>query len=484
MVTIAVVGRPNVGKSLLFNRLARRDVSLVHDQPGVTRDTVAAQCRWRGRAVTLVDTGGIGAPEGGALDAMVRREAEFAMGAADILIWVVDAREGMHPLDASLAKTLRRTNKPVVIAANKADEADGLYRDHEFHKLGYGEAIRVSAAHGHGVRDLADAVIAGAPDRKEDMAPAADRRPLRWAIVGRPNVGKSSLINCLVGSSRTLVSEVPGTTRDAVEVPMPTARGPGGASMLLVDTAGMRKRARIHDSLEARMTARSVHAINRADLCVLVIDAADGVLEQDKKIAGVIQAAEKPLVIAVNKWDLPEAERWHPPIHARAVKAVQFKRRFEEAVHGGLFFAAHAPIVFVSAQAGTGMPALLASVGHTAQVLATPIGTPALNKIIQDVQTRRPPPTRQGRNFRIYYATAQQEPGSWQPPRIIGFCNDRRLLADSWLAYLESNVRTQLHLAGIPILWKWRGREEGRGGPERKDPSRSRAAALYPDTPT
>lgn len=474
MVTIAVVGRPNVGKSLLFNRLARRDISLVHDQPGVTRDTVAAECRWRGTSVTLVDTGGIGAPEGGPLDAMVRREAEFAMGAADVLLWVVDARQGMHPLDASLAKALRRTSKPVVIAANKADEAEGQYLEHEFGRLGYGEAIRVSAAHGHGLRPLADAVLAAAPHRDDKPTAPTGHRPLRWAIVGRPNVGKSSLINCLVGSARTLVSDVPGTTRDAVEVPMPTARGPGGASMLVVDTAGMRKRARINDSLEARMSARSVHAINRADLCVLVIDAADGLMEQDRKIAGVIQAAEKPLIIAVNKWDIPEADRWQPPLHAKAVRAIPFKQRFEAAIQGGLFFAGHAPVVFVSAQTGTGMPALLASVGHMAQTLATPIGTPALNKIIQEVQTRRPPPTRHGRSFRIYYATAQQDPESWRPPRVIGFCNDSRLLVDAWLTFLESNVRTQLHLAGIPILWKWRGREEGRG-PDKKDPSRSQA---------
>lgn len=463
MITIAVVGRPNVGKSLLFNRLARRDISLVHDQPGVTRDTVTTQCRWHGRPVTLVDTGGIGAPEGGSLDAMVRREAEFAMGAADVLLWVVDAREGVHPLDAALAKTLRRTNKPVVIAANKADEERDLYLDHEFGTLGYGEAIRVSAAHGLGVRALVDALLGSMADPGDQGPGPGEARAIRWAVVGRPNVGKSSLINCLVGSRRTLVSEVPGTTRDAVEVPMPIARGPGGTSILLTDTAGMRKRTRIKDSLEARMTARSVHAINRADLCVLVIDATDGVLEQDRKIAGIIQAAQKPLVIAVNKWDLPQAARWQPPVHARAVREVPFKRRFEQTVRGDLFFFSHAPIVFVSALAGDGMPALLASVGRTAQTLATPIGTPALNKVIQDAQRRQPPPTRHGRSFRIYYATAQQEPGSWRPPRIIGFCNDERLLADSWLAFLETMVRDELHLAGIPILWKWRGRTGPRG---------------------
>ncbi|MCC6353145.1 MAG: ribosome biogenesis GTPase Der [Verrucomicrobiae bacterium] len=477
MVTIAVVGRPNVGKSLLFNRLARRDVSLVHDQPGVTRDTIATQCSWRGNRVTLVDTGGIGAPEGGALDAMVRREAEFAMGAADVLLWVVDAREGLHPLDASLAKILRRTSKPVVIAANKADESEGLYLDHEFARLGYGDPIRVSAAHGHGIRDLADAVLAAAPCRSDEAIPPGGVRGLRWAIVGRPNVGKSSLINCLVGSSRTLVSEVPGTTRDAVEVPMPTTRGPGGASMLLVDTAGMRKRTRIKDTLEARMTARSVHAINRADLCVLVIDATEGVLEQDRKIAGVIQAASKPLIIAVNKWDIPEAKRWQPPVHARAVRSAPFKRRFEEAVRGALFFVGHAPVVFVSATEGAGMTALLACVGHTAKTLATPIATPALNKTVQEVQAHRPPPTRQGRNFRIYYVAAQQEPGSWRPPRIIGFCNDSRLIADSWLAYLESQLRAKLHLEGIPILWKWRGREEGRGPRKERAPQSRKPTA-------
>lgn len=467
MTTIAVVGRPNVGKSLLFNRLARRDISLVHDEPGVTRDIIVTQCLWRGRPVTLMDTGGIGAPEGGTIDAMVRREAEFAMGAADVLLWVVDAREGMHPLDAALAKTLRRANKPVVIAANKADEKEGLYLDHEFNVLGHGEVFRVSAAHGHGVRALADAVLMAASPDVDAAAAQAPARALRWVIVGRPNVGKSSLLNSLVGSRRALVSETPGTTRDAVEVPMPLARGPGGTSILLTDTAGMRKRTRLKDSLEARMTARSVHAINRADICVLVIDATDGVREQDLKIAGIIQEAKRPLVIAVNKWDLPDQEKSQPPIHARAVREVPFRQRFEDSVRGRLFFFAHAPIVFLSAITGSGVPALLATVGRMAQALATPITTPALNKVIQEAQQVQPPPNRGGRSFRIYYATAQQEPGAWQPPRIIGFCNDSRLLVDSWLSFLETKVRSELHLAGIPILWRWRGREASR---ERRAP--------------
>ncbi len=462
MVTIAVVGRPNVGKSLLFNRLVRRDVALVHDRPGVTRDTLATQCRWRGRAVTLVDTGGIGSPEGGALDAMVRREAEFAMAAADVLLWVVDAREGLHPLDASLARALRRASKPIVIAANKADETSGLYLDHEFCRLGFGEAIRVSAAHGHGLRELTEALLGAAPETAAPSAPAGSARPLRWAIVGRPNVGKSSLINRLLGSDRALVSEIPGTTRDAVEIPMTETRGPGGASMLVVDTAGMRKRTRLKDTLEARMTARSVHAIHRADLCVLIVDATEGVLEQDRKIAGIIQESQKPLVIAVNKWDLPEAGRWQPPRHAQAVRDLPFKRRFEDAVRRGLFFMGHAPLVFVSAHTGSGIPALLSSVGQTAKTLATPIPTPALNQVVQDALAKQPPPTRHGRAFRIYYATAHQEPGSWNPPRFIAFCNDRRLLVDSWLAFLENKVRAAFRLDGIPILWKWRGREPDR----------------------
>jgi len=469
MTTIAVVGRPNVGKSLLFNRLARRDISLVHDEPGVTRDIIVAQCAWRGHPVTLMDTGGIGAPEGGTIDAMVRREAEFAMSAADVLLWVVDARQGMHPLDCELAKALRRTNKPVVIAANKADEENGLYLDHEFSTLGYGEAIRASAAHGHGIRTLIDSVLAAAPVEGEPDKAEKRGRPLRWAIVGRPNVGKSSLLNSLVGSKRALVSDAPGTTRDAIEVPMPMARGPGGTSILLTDTAGMRKRARLQDSLEARMTARTVHAINRADVCVLVIDAADGIREQDMKIAGIIQEAQKPLVIAVNKWDLPDPQKSQPPIHARAVRELPFRRRFEESVRGRLFFFGHAPIVFVSALTGAGVPSLLAAVGRVAQVLATAISTPALNKIMQEAQRLQPPPTRHGRTFRIYYATAQQEPGTWRPPRIIGFCNDSRLIAAAWLAFLETKVRDGLNLAGIPILWRWRGREA--------DPDRRRGQA-------
>jgi GTP-binding protein len=464
--TFALIGRPNVGKSLLFNRLIRRDISLVHDRPGVTRDRIVADTRFRDVPVTVIDTGGIAGPEHEFREA-IEQEAALARETADVLLWITDGREGVTPSDLDIARQLRRARKPVLIVVNKLDEPPHPADLAPFARLGFGTPLAISAAHRRGLDDLiAAALEALPPGLREAPDPDAPRaaRPTRLAFVGRPNVGKSSLINAILQDRRTIVSAIAGTTRDAIEIPYARTTAGGEQPFLLVDTAGMRQRRRIHDDLEASMTGRTAHAIKRSDVCVLVLEADTGVGMQDKKIAGLVHDAGKACLIAVNKWDLAAGVKWRRPADdpRNRGRPQSLKGAFEEALRKELYFLNYAPILFVSAKEGSDIPRLFEGVDTVAENLRRPIPTAPLNAAIQRAFQKQPPPLRGGRRFKILYAAPRLEEGAWLSPEIIAFCNDRALLPDFWLQYLEGSLRDEFALAGCPIRWQWRERDPRR----------------------
>ncbi len=475
MPEIALVGRPNVGKSLLFNQLAQKALSLVHDRPGVTRDRIVADCLWDDRALTLVDTGGMGLEDDSRLADAVRREAEIGVVSADALVFVVDGREGLTPLDAEIAGLLRKSRKPIILAVNKLDDPKQNHDDIEFSKLGFAKICPVSAAHRRGLDALKQAVLAAVRDCPDQAASASREEVTRIAIVGQPNVGKSSLINAILGDSRTIVSEIAGTTRDSVEIPYTRQTPEGVLHYSLVDTAGMRQRRRIEDPLEREMTARTAHAINRADICVLLMGANTGVTMQDKKIAGLIQKAHKPCLLAVNKWDIAKGQQAVPQDRPGG-KELSFRKQYEEAVRAHLFFLSYAPMVFTSATEARGIDELFTALDRVSYNLRAPISTGEINRVLLSAYQQQPAPIRKGRRFKILYATPEKTAGRWPSKTLIAFCNDRSLLNPSWLTFLESRLRDKFPLAGCPLRWIWREREKNpaqAGRPQHSPGSRS-----------
>jgi GTP-binding protein len=471
---IAIVGRPNVGKSALFNRIVGRRIAIVHDQPGVTRDRVSAEAEWRGRAFTLVDTGGIGLLRGEkAHDLIVKaamQQVELAIQAADVIVLVVDAREGLVPLDREVAERLRRSGKPVLVAANKADTPETQSLAVEFSELGFERVFAVSAIHGPGVEALMDAAVemlpaapagafaaAAAGGAVSASAPAA-AAPLKLAVVGRPNVGKSSLVNALVGSPRVIVSPVPGTTRDAVDVPFEIETDGVRQRYVLIDTAGIRKERRIADSIEFFSVRRAEQSIERCDIAVLVLDAESGILEQDKKIAGKILEAQKACVIAVNKWDLFEAA-----VRASGGSRAGAKRPparpttlagFAEWVQEQLFFLDFAPVIFTSAATGFHLDRLLEAVRYVAAQLQQKIPTALLNRALHDAVERRQPASRAGHRLKFFYATQLRT----APPTFLLFVNREELLTEQYKKYLADSLRRAFGYEGCPIVLQARPR--------------------------
>lgn len=479
---IAIVGRPNVGKSALFNRIVGRRIAIVHDQPGVTRDRVSAEAEWRGRAFTLVDTGGIGLLRGEkAHDVIVRaamEQVELAIASAEVIVLVVDAREGLMPLDHEVAERLRRSGKPVLVAANKADTPETRSFAVEFSELGFERVFPVSAIHGHGVEALMDAATALLP--KSDAvagsaAPAASgadesgataSEPLKLAIVGRPNVGKSSLVNALVGSPRVIVSPVPGTTRDAVDVPLEIETDGVRQRYVLIDTAGIRKPRRIADSIEFFSVRRAEHSIERCDIAVLVLDAEAGIVEQDKKIAGKILEAQKACVIAVNKWDLfEEAVRAKRDTGGLPPGMPTTLAAFAEWVQRQLFFLDFAPVIFTSATTGFHLDRLLEAVRYVAAQLQQKIPTALLNRALHDAVERRPPASRAGHRLKFFYATQVRT----VPPTFLLFVNRQELLTEPYKKYLADALRRAFGYEGCPIVL------EARPRPQASEQARSRA---------
>lgn len=462
--TVAIVGRPNVGKSALFNRLAGKQISLVFDRPGTTRDRLVTTCRRDGHEFTMIDTGGIGLEDNEGFGEAISREADLALATATDILLVVDARQGLAPLDREVAKRLRKANRPVIVVANKVDEPEKMANiEAEFSELGFSHVFAVSAAHGHGIGELFEHLTREWP-KPELAAAVADSksndRPTRIAIVGRPNVGKSSLINAILSEKRAIVSPVPGTTRDAVDVSYVY----NGRTFTFIDTAGMRQERRIHDELEAAMTGRSAHAINRADLAVLVIDAVTGVSMQDKKIAGLIQEAHCPCIVVVNKWDIPREQGDASKTRERA---------YYDALQNDLFFVNYAPVLFVSAKSDERIEGLLKTALEIDRNRHYQFATGPLNRVISKAIERQAPPQISGKRFKILYATQdpQEKADRRAIPTLILFVNNPKLLTDSYRRYLEIQIREAFEIRGCPIRFLLRGRSpEPRGGVPNKQP--------------
>lgn len=465
MKKAVLVGRPNVGKSALFNRLAGRRISIVHDQPGVTRDRIEAVCKIGSAPFGIVDTGGIGAAPDPDFAEATHRAADDALEGADAVLFVVDGKDGLLPLDTELAGKLRRASRPVVLVVNKLDNPKHDDLEAEFLQLGFPTVVGVSAVHGRGTDDLLEAIgkAFGASDQATELPET--KIPPRIVIIGRPNVGKSSLTNALLGSDRAIVSDIAGTTRDALEVPCDL----GGHNYLLLDTAGIRHRSKHNTSVEVFSVMRSEEAIRMADVCVLVIDAQSGVTEQDKRIAGLVQKARKAVVVAVNKADLLPAE---------SKKRDGLKEQLE-AWQSQLFFLPYAPMVLLSAKTGDNLKRLGTTLEKVRQHATRRLGTGELNRVIREATTLHPPPMKGTRRLKVFYATQLEEtaPRPFAPVRFLFFVNAPGLLTPTYETYLAAQLRRVREYPGLPLILELRARPESekrrrtRGG---KRPARRR----------
>ena len=425
---VAIVGRPNVGKSMLFNRLVGKRLSIVEDTPGVTRDRLYAECEWCGRTFDMVDTGGIEPSTDSEILLFMREQAQIAIDAADVIVLVTDIRTGVTAADKDVANMLLRSRKPVVLAVNKADstgpEDPAVY---EFYELGLGDPIAVSAVHGHGTGELLDACLAHLPPREEEEE---EDDSIKVAVIGKPNVGKSSLINCILGEKRVIVSNVAGTTRDAVDTPFENDKG----KYVFIDTAGIRRRSKVDERVEKFSVMRAQLAIERADVCVIMIDARDGVTDQDTKIAGLAHEAGKASIIVVNKWDLVEKE-------------TGTMEKMRKDVMRDLSFMSYAPVLFISALTGQRTDRLFELINFVNDQRNMRISTGMLNDVLADAQARVQPPTDKGRRLKIYYMTQT----GIKPPNFVIFCNSRELFHFSYQRYLENQIRGVFGLEGTPI---------------------------------
>ena len=425
---VAIVGRPNVGKSMLFNKLTGRRTAIVEDTPGVTRDRIYGKCDWNGREFQVVDTGGIEPSTRSEMLLFMRRQAEIAIETADVIIMVTDVKVGMTAADQEVANMLLRSKKPVCLAVNKCDSVGPTNPDvYEFYALGLGDPIEVSAIHGHGTGDLLDFCVANFPPETEDEE---DDDVIRVAIVGKPNVGKSSLLNQILGMERTIVSDVAGTTRDAIDSYFENEFG----KYCFIDTAGMRRKSKVDDAIEKYSNLRTVAAIERCDVCLILIDANEGGTEQDTKIAGLAHEAGKACVIVANKWDTVEKET-----KTMDEKTADIRR--------DLSYMTYAPIVFLSALTGARVNRLFEVINAVSNNAAMRITTGMLNNILADATARVQPPSDKGRRLKIYYMTQV----GIKPPHFVVFCNDARLFHFSYQRYLENQLRAVFGLEGTPI---------------------------------
>ncbi|PTY06890.1 ribosome biogenesis GTPase Der [Opitutaceae bacterium EW11] len=462
--TVAIVGRPNVGKSRLFNRLARKRISIVHDQPGVTRDVISTDIE-DGR-YTLLDTGGIGltgSDTPARLIAASEEQVSFAMDTADLILFVVDGLSGVTSLDERIAASLRKSRKQVLLVVNKADFNDEKIELADAYKLGLGEPLRISAEHGRGEEELRLAIVEKlGPPPIEDGTVKTASDPLCVCFLGRPNVGKSSLSNRLLKSDRLIVSEVPGTTRDAVVLPF-EFKGRDGKMypFKLIDTAGIKAATKLASPVEYFSRLRSLDAIKQTDVVFLVLDAMDGVTQQDKAIAGEIIKEGKPIVIVVNKWDLVHQAFKQPEGVSGYENEREFREKFEKALFDRLFFTPGAPVVFVSALSGYEVDRMLNAAVKLNRRLDTKLPTARLNQVLMHLAERTPPPAVGGRRFRIYYAT---QTGN-RPFRIRIFCNREEKLTEAYRRYLEAGLVKEFDLNGCPMYFDLVGKtREGRGG--------------------
>ena len=425
---VAIVGRPNVGKSMLFNRLVGQRLSIVEDTPGVTRDRLYAECEWCGRTFDMVDTGGIEPSTDSEILLFMREQAQIAIDAATVIILVTDLRTGVTAADKDVANMLLRSKKPVVLAVNKADSTGatdpGVY---EFYSLGLGDPIPVSAVHGHGTGDLLDACVQYFPEA--DEVDEEDER-IKVAVIGKPNVGKSSLVNRILGEKRVIVSDMAGTTRDAVDSELDNEYG----KYLFIDTAGIRRKSKVDERVEKFSVMRAQLAIERADVCLILIDARDGVTDQDTKIAGLAHEAGKASIIVVNKWDLVEKE-------------TGTMEKMRKDIMRDLSFMSYAPILFISALTGQRTDRLFELINFVNDQSNMRISTGMLNNVLADAQARVQPPTDKGRRLKIYYMTQT----GIKPPNFVIFCNSRELFHFSYQRYIENQIRAVFGLEGTPV---------------------------------
>ncbi len=439
----AIVGRPNVGKSAIFNRIVGRRIAIVHDEPGVTRDRLSAEARWKDQRFELIDTGGLGLMDGESardvITAGTREQAEIAIQDAAVIIFAVDLSAGLTPLDREVAKMLHASGRPVVLAANKSDHEGLDAQAAEFEALGF-PVFPVAALHNRGFDPLISAIVARLPEAESPTA----RQPLRVAIVGKPNAGKSSLVNRILRHDRVIVSDIPGTTRDSIEVPFTIGEGPQARHYRLVDTAGLRKLRRQEEAVERWSVMRARKSIEEADIVVLVLDAEQGPTEQDKKIAGLITEARKGCVLLVNKWDLAQAD----------VKVTQ--REYEKALRRAMYFLSFAPIVFASAQSGYNVRKAIETIDYVAAQISTNIPTSTLNRVLHDAVKRVSPPRVGGKRLKFYYATQVGE----RPPRFRFFVNQPELNTPAYQAYLVSALRAASGFEGAPIVFEFRSSHE------------------------
>ena len=435
MPVVAIVGRPNVGKSTLFNKLIGQRVAIVNDTPGVTRDRIYGECEWRSRKVTLVDTGGIEPYSDDVILSQMRRQAELAIDTADVIVLVTDVKTGVVATDSAVAAMLLKSGRPVVLCVNKCDGiGEPPAEFYEFYNLGLGDPIQVSSVHGHGTGDLLDAVFEHLPEEAEEEEGLEN---IRVAVIGKPNAGKSSLINQIAGEDRCIVSDIAGTTRDAIDTQIENDYG----RFTLIDTAGIRRKSRVDDEIEKYSVIRAQMAIDRSDVCVIMIDATEGFTEQDSKVAGLAHEAGKGCVIAVNKWDAVEKD-------GRTMQ--EYRKKLEV----DFSFMAYAPMVFISAKTGQRLDQLFELIQRVANFNAMRITTGMLNDVLAQATARVQPPTDKGKRLKIYYMTQ----ASTKPPTFVCFVNRAELFHFSYQRYLENRIRETFGMEGTPIRFLIRER--------------------------
>ena len=435
--TVAIVGRPNVGKSTFFNYIVGKRISIVEDTPGVTRDRVYADTNWRGRNFTLVDTGGIEPESDDVILSQMREQANLAISMADVIVFVTDIKQGITPADEDIALMLRKSKKPIILVCNKADTygkaPDEIY---EFYNLGIGEPYRVSSVNAIGIGDVLDAICDKLPPKSEDED---ETDVIKVAVIGKPNVGKSSLVNKILGENRVIVSNIAGTTRDAIDSEFENEFG----KYVFIDTAGIRKKSKVDERLEKFSVMRSLLAIERADVCLLMIDANEGVTEQDTKIAGEAHEAGKGVIIVVNKWD--EYEKDNGTVE-----------KYKKEVYNKLAYLSYAPIIFISAKTGQRVNKLFEMINSVASQNAMRVSTSVLNQVLNEAIAIVQPPTDKGRRLRIFYMTQ----ATTKPPTFVVFVNDKQLFHFSYERYLVNQIRKEFGLTGTPVRIIVRERNE------------------------
>jgi len=435
---VAIVGRPNVGKSTLFNALAGDKIAIVKDTPGITRDRIYADVTWLDYAFTMIDTGGIEPDSSDVILSQMRDQAQIAIDTADVILFITDVKQGLVDSDMKVADMLRKSRKPVLLVVNKVDDFNKFMMDtYEFYNLGIGDPIPVSAANRLGIGDMLDKVIEHFPEDNE-VDETEDERP-RIAFVGKPNVGKSSLVNRLIGENRVIVSDIAGTTRDAIDTPVKY----NGKEYVFIDTAGLRRKNKVKEDLEHYMIIRTVTAVERADVVVLLIDANEGVTEQDAKIAGIAHERGKGFIIAVNKWDLVE-------------KNDKTMYRFTEKVRSILSFMPYAEIIFISAKTGQRTGKLYETIDAVIENTTLRVSTGVLNEIMTEAVAMQQPPSDKGKRLRLYYITQV----SVKPPTFVIFVNDKELMHFSYTRYIENQIRNAFGFKGTPLKFIIRERNE------------------------